>query len=190
MDAPFPTGHSSLTLSAEVTVQRALLGLAITVLAIIAYGDVRTRRIPNLLTTTIVILGIMRMILVRDPVAASQTLAAGTAVFAAAFLLFSRGIVGGGDAKLVAATALLIGYHDLFGFLFLMSLFGGALALAILARDKIRHQPLILSRPGRISSTTQAGGDSMAAAPSTVPYGVAIAAGGMITLILETSSMN
>jgi prepilin peptidase CpaA len=191
MDAPFPTGHSSLTLSAEVTVQRALLVLAITVLAIIAYGDVRTRRIPNLLTTTIVILGIMRMILVRDPVAASQTLAAGTAVFAAAFLLFSRGIVGGGDAKLVAATALLIGYHDLFGFLFLMSLFGGALALAILARDKIRHQPLILSRPGRISSsTTQAGGDSMAAAPSTVPYGVAIAAGGMITLILETSSMN
>jgi prepilin peptidase CpaA len=170
--------------------QRALLGLAITVLAIIAFGDVRTRRIPNLLPAAIAILGIMRMILVHDPVVASQTLAAGTAVFAAAFLLFSRGIVGGGDAKLVAAVALLISYHDLFGFLFLMSLFGGALALVILARDKIRHRPLILSRPGRISSTTHAGGDSRAAAPSTVPYGVAIAAGGMITLILETSSMN
>ena len=143
-----------------------------------------------LLTGAIAILGLMRMILLHEPVAAGQTLVAGTAVFAAAFLLFSCGIVGGGDAKLVAAMTLLIGYHDLLGFLFLMSLFGGALALAILARDKIRHQPRILSRPGRISSTTQAGGDSMAATPSTVPYGVAIAAGGMITLILETSSMN
>jgi prepilin peptidase CpaA len=170
-------------------VQTAIVLVAIGILSIVAYGDVRTRCIPNLLTAAIAILGTMRMVLVHDPVAASQTVAAGTAVFAAAFLAFSRGVVGGGDAKLVAATALLIGYHDLFGFLLLMSLFGGALALAILARDRIRHQPLILSCPGRISSTMQAGGDSMAAAPSTVPYGVAIAVGGVITLILEMSSM-
>jgi prepilin peptidase CpaA len=190
MGAAFPTDHTSVTLGGEWTVQTTILVLAIAILAIIAFADMRTRRIPNALSIAVATLGLIRMILVHDPVVASQTLAAGAAVFAAAFLLFSRGIVGGGDAKLVAATVLLIGYHDLFGFLFLMSLFGGALALAILARDKIRHQPLILSRPGKISSTTQAGGDSMVAAQSTVPYGVAIAAGGMITLILETSSMN
>jgi prepilin peptidase CpaA len=171
-------------------VQTTILVLAIAILAIIAFADMRTRCIPNALSITVTTLGLIRMILVHDSVAASQTLAAGTAVFAVALLLFSRGIVGGGDAKLVAATTLLIGYHDLFGFLFLMSLLGGALAVAILARDKIRHQARILSRPGRILSTTQAGGGGMATAPSTVPYGVAIAAGGMITLILETSSMN
>jgi prepilin peptidase CpaA len=160
------------------------------ILCIIAYGDVRTRRIPNVLTGAIAILGLMRMTVLHEPFAATYTLVAAAAVLAAAFLLFLCGVLGGGDAKLVAAMALLIGYHDLLGFLFLMSLFGGALALAILARDKIRHQPLILSRPVRISSATQAGGDGTAAAPSTVPYGAAIAAGGMITLILETSSMN
>jgi prepilin peptidase CpaA len=174
----------------ESAVQTTILVLAIAVLAIIAFADMRTRCIPNALSITVATLGLIRMILVYDAVAAGQTLAAGTAVFTGVFLLFSRGIVGGGDAKLVAATTLLIGYHDLFGFLFLMSLFGGALALAIVAQDKIRHQPLILCRPGRISSTTQGGGDSIATAPSTVPYGVAIAAGGMITLILGTSSMN
>jgi prepilin peptidase CpaA len=170
-------------------VQTVVVLVAIGILSIISYRDVRTRRIPNVLTGAIAILGLMRMTLLHDPVAAAYTLVAGAAIFTAAFLLFWYGVLGGGDAKLLAAMALLIGYHDLFGFLVLMSLFGGALALAIFARDKIHHQPLILSRPVRIPSDTQARGDSTAAAPSTVPYGVAIAVGGVITLILETSSM-
>ena len=170
--------------------QTPVMFAAIGILVIIAYGDVCTRRIPNLLTTAIAMLGLVRMIIADDPIGAVHTLEASAAVFAVAFLLFWRGVLGGGDAKLVAAMVLIIGYDDLFGFLLLMSACGGALALAILARDKIRHQPLILSRPGKIPSTTQARGDSTAAERSTVPYGVAIAAGGMITLILETSSMN
>jgi prepilin peptidase CpaA len=171
-------------------VQTAIVLVSIGILSIIAYGDVRTRRIPNVLTGAIAILGLVRMTLLHEPIAAAYTLVAAAALLAAALLLFCCGVLGGGDAKLVAATALLIGYHDLFGFLFLMSLFGGALALAILARDKIRHQALILSRPGKIPLAAEARGDSTAAEPSTVPYGVAISAGGMITLILETSSMN
>jgi len=164
-------------------VQTIVLIFAITILAIIAYGDIRTRRIPNALALVVAMLGLVRMILVHDPVAAGQSLAAGTAVFAAAFLLFSRGIVGGGDAKLVAATALLIGHHDLFGFLFLMSLCGAPLALAILAREKLGPSQWRLSRhPATPPVAT-------AAAPmrSTVPYGAAIAAAGVIVLILRTS---
>jgi prepilin peptidase CpaA len=168
-------------------VQTAILSTSIVILAIIAYGDVRTRRIPNVLTGAIGILGLTRIILLHEPIAAAYTLVAAAAIFGTAFLLFWCSALGGGDTKLVAAMALLIGHHNLLGFLFLMSLFGGALALAILAPGKIRHQPLILPRPVRIPSATQAGGDITAAAPSTVPYGVAIAAGGVITLILETS---
>jgi len=168
-------------------VQTAVLVVAIGILSIVAYGDVRTRRIPNVLTGVIAMLGLMRMPLLHDPVAAGYTLAASTAVIAAAFLLFWRGIIGGGDAKLVAAMALLIGYHDLFSFLFLMSLCGGALALAILARDKLRPRFWCLSRPSRMQYATQAAGCVAAAAPSTVPYGVAIAAAGVITLILKGS---
>ena len=163
--------------------QTIVLILAIAILTVIAYGDMRTRRIPNALAVVIATLGLVRMILMHDPVAAGQTLAAGTAVFAAAFLLFLRGIVGGGDAKLVAATALLIGYHDLLGFLFLMSLCGAPLALAILARDKLGPRLWRLSRHAVTPPV------AAAAAPmrSTVPYGAAIAAAGVIVLILRTS---
>jgi Flp pilus assembly protein protease CpaA len=69
----------------------------------------------------------------------------------------------------------------LFSFLFLMSLCGGGLALAILARDKLGPRLWRLSRPAGMPSA------KIPAAPSTVPYGVAIAAAGAITLILEAS---
>ena len=117
--------------------QTAVVVVAIGILALIAYRDVRTRRIPNPLAIAIAILGLVRILLVNDPVAAGYTLAAGIAMLTAAFLLFWRGVLGGGDAKLIAATALLIGYQDLFGFLFLMSLCGAALALATLMSDKL-----------------------------------------------------
>jgi prepilin peptidase CpaA len=164
-------------------VQTAILVVGIGILGIISYCDVRTRRIPNVLSLAIAILGLLRIILVHNPVSAGQTLAAGVAIFAAAFLLFWHGAIGGGDVKLVAAMALLIGYHDLFGFLFLMSLCGGVLALAILARDKLRPR---LSRLLSVPSAKPPG-CSVAPSRSTVPYGVAIAASGAITLILEAS---
>jgi len=183
MDAPFPTRHSSLTSSGEWAVQTAFLALAIAILAIIAYGDVRTRRIPNALAVAIAMLGMVRMILGNDLAEVGCTLAAAAAVLAGAILLFSRDIVGGGDAKLVAATALLIGYHDLFGFFFLMSLCGAALALAILARDMLGPWLWRLSHHPAMPPV------ATAAAPmrSTVPYGAAIAAAGVIVLILRTS---
>lgn len=152
--------------------QSAVLGLAIGILAIIAYGDVRRRQIPNTLSLAIAALGLVRMALAHDPVAAGYTLAAGAVIFAVGFLLFCRGAIGGGDAKLVPALALLIGYQQLPGFLFLMSVFGGALAVVIVAAEPLRRR---------------AGGLLQAAKPApgerpTVPYGLAIAAAGAITL--------
>jgi prepilin peptidase CpaA len=166
--------------------QTAAMLVAVGILSIIAYGDVRTRRIPNALSVAIATLGLIRITLAHDPVAAAHTLAGAAAIFITTFLLFWRGAIGGGDAKLVAAMALLIGYHDLFGFLFLMSLCGGALALAILARDKLRLRLRRFSRPAGMRSP-KIPECIAAAAPSTVPYGVAIAAAGAITLILEAS---
>jgi len=167
-------------------VQTTILVVGIGILGIISYGDVRTRRIPNVLSLAIAILGLLRIILVHNPVSAGQTIAAGVAIFAAAFLLFWRGAIGGGDAKLVAAMALLIGYHELLSFLFLMSLCGGALALAILARDRLGTRWRGVPWPARMPSPTEATEASAVAPRSTVPYGVAIAAAGVITLILKS----
>ena len=164
--------------------QSVVLIAAISLFAVIAYSDVRSRRISNPLSLAIAILGLVRIVLAYDAVAAAQTVAAASITFAATFLLFWRGAIGGGDAKLIAATVLLIGSHGLLRFLFLMSICGGVLALTTLAQDQFRvrhwhsHQArkaLGTETTNRITETTN----------TTVPYGVAVAAAGVISLILE-----
>jgi prepilin peptidase CpaA len=90
-----------MTFSRSGAVQTAILIVGMAVLAVIAYGDVRTRRIPNMFCLAIAILGLLQIILGHDPIAAAHTLAATAAIFVAAFLLFWYGAIGGGDAKLV-----------------------------------------------------------------------------------------
>jgi prepilin peptidase CpaA len=165
--------------------QTIVVALAIGILLAIAYSDVRRRRIPNTLTAAIAILGLARLILAADLVAAAYSLIASAAVFAAAFVLFWRGVFGGGDAKLMTAMALLVGSHNLFDFVVIMSVCGGGLGLAILARDRFHM--------GRHRTSQQLAGPSTLhwAEPDppperpTVPYGVAIATAGVVMLILR-----
>ena len=51
----------------------------------------------------------------------------------AGFALFSAGWIGGGDAKLFAAAALWFGWGEIAGYAAVSAMFGGALALAVLA---------------------------------------------------------
>jgi Flp pilus assembly protein protease CpaA len=73
-------------------VHTAVLSTSIVILAIIAYGDVRTRRIPNVLAFSIAALGLLRMIFDVDLMTAIHTIEASAAVFAVAFVLFWRGM--------------------------------------------------------------------------------------------------
>ena len=57
---------------------------------------------------------------------------AAAAVLAVVFTFFAYGWIGGGDAKLTAATALWFGFAHLVDYLFYASLFGGALTIAII----------------------------------------------------------
>ena len=56
-----------------------------------------------------------------------------------AFVFFARGWIGGGDAKLAAATALWLGFDHLLAYLLYASLFGGLLTLVLL---QVRTMPL------------------------------------------------
>ena len=60
-------------------------------------------------------------------------LACGTGVLVATFAMFAMGWIGGGDAKLAAATALWVGWDRLLDFGTDSAVIGGALTLAILA---------------------------------------------------------
>ena len=163
--------------------QTTVIFLALGILVTIGYGDVRTRRIPNVLVGVIAALGLVRITFTGDMTAASHTFIATAVVFAIGFLLFWSDVLGGGDAKLLAAMALLVGSRDLFCFLFFMSVCGGVLALAILIRDKLRPWHWGLLRCSRTPSATCNSEDFTEPIRSTVPYGVAIAAAGVFALI-------
>src|SRR5438105_15639946 len=159
----------------EMILQLIVLFLGIGVFAVVAYGDIRTRRIPNEMIVAILELAAFRIAIEGDPRAGLYTLAAAAALFVATFLLFWRGLLGGGDVKLIWATALLIGYHSFFEFLFVMSVSGALVAVAVLARNRL----------GPRRATTPALEDQETPARLTVPYGVAIAAAGIVVLLVQ-----
>ena len=57
---------------------------------------------------------------------------AGLVVLVFAFICFARGWIGGGDAKLAAATALWLGFDLLMPYLLYASLLGGVLTILII----------------------------------------------------------
>jgi prepilin peptidase CpaA len=155
--------------------QLLILVLGIGLFTAIAYGDIRTRRIPNEFIVAILALAAFRIAVSGDPRAGLYTLAASTALFTATFLLFWRGLLGGGDVKLIGATGLLVGYHNLFEFLFVMSVSGALLAAAVLAHDKRGLRRATMPPPE----------DQERLARLTVPYGAAIAAAAIVSLLLQ-----
>jgi prepilin peptidase CpaA len=96
---------------------------------------------------------------------------AGAAVLVAGFLCFNRGWIGGGDAKLAAATALWFGFAHLYDFLLFASVLGGGLTLLIL---KFRSLPL----PPFFNRFEWL--ESLHRKESGVPYGIALAAAALL----------
>ncbi len=94
-------------------------------------------------------------------------LAAGALVLVVSFGFFSQGWIGGGDAKLVAATALWFGFDYLLDYLVYASLFGGVLTLVLIQFRKL-PLPAALARQPWILRLHEHGGG--------IPYGIALAA--------------
>ncbi len=139
-------------------------------LLVAAVLDALTYRIPNLVTLTLALAFIPAALMAPQPVAWGSHLAAGGLTFAAVFLAFLRGWIGGGDAKLLAAVALWVGLAGLPVTALLVGMFGGALGVGLLAARRVfplvvMAQRLRALRPG-----------------APVPYGVAVAAGAIAAM--------
>jgi prepilin peptidase CpaA len=138
-----------------------LVALAVT-LVVAAVLDIRTFTISNRLNAAVALgapLYWMSSALAPWPGIAVQ-LAAGGIVLGLLAGAFYAGMMGGGDVKLAAALALWFSPAGMMKFLVLMSLAGGVLTLGLLAWHRARR------RKGR----------------PQVPYGVAIAVGGLAIL--------
>jgi prepilin peptidase CpaA len=94
-------------------------------------------------------------------------LGAAAIVLVVAFAFFTQGWIGGGDAKLAAATALWLGFDHLLPYLVYASLFGGALTLALL-QFRLAPLPAMLARQDWVQRLHRMDGG--------VPYGIALAA--------------
>ncbi|CAM5773756.1 A24 family peptidase [Bosea minatitlanensis] len=100
-------------------------------------------------------------------------LAAGLLVLTVAFGLFAAGWIGGGDAKLAAATALWFGFDQLMPYLATAGVLGGILTLFIL---RLRSRPLPAVAEGWSWARR------LHAANQGVPYGIALAFAALLVL--------
>ncbi len=144
-----------------------LLGLFPAIMAFAAASDLLTMTISNRLSIALVAGFFLAAVWIGMPAAEIgwHVLAALT-VLVVAFGCFFFGWIGGGDAKLAAATALWFGFSHLMDYLLLAAIFGGALTLLILV---LRQWPLpsMFARQPWIAR--------LHAMNSGIPYGIALA---------------
>ncbi|MFZ1815553.1 MAG: prepilin peptidase [Rhizobiaceae bacterium] len=88
-------------------------------------------------------------------------------VLSVGFALFAFGLIGGGDAKLAASTALWLGWEHSMAYFVTAAFFGGILTLLIL---RIRSVPL----PDRMASIGWIA--RLYRADEGIPYGIALSA--------------
>ena len=96
----------------------------------------------------------------------------GLGLLAVGFFLFQAGVIGGGDAKLLAAATIWPGFTAFVPFIFWTTMSGGFIALGLLmARQQFAPAPVQPAFVNRLLTPK-----------SGVPYGVAIMLGGLMAL--------
>lgn len=154
--------------------QIVMLGVFPFAMAYAAASDLISMTISNRLCLFLVgSLVICGALLGLSPATIGWHLAAGALVLVVAFGLFAAGWIGGGDAKLAAATALWFGFDQLMPYLLTAAFFGGLLTLIIL---RLRSRPL----PAFAENWGWA--RRLHAANEGVPYGIALAFAALLVL--------
>jgi prepilin peptidase CpaA len=137
-------------------------------MAFAASSDLLTMTISNrvslILAAGFLVLAVATGMSVADML---SHLGAAAIVLVVAFGFFARGWIGGGDAKLAAATALWLGFDHLLDYLFYASLLGGVMTL-LLIQFRLHPLPSILAGHGWA--------ERLHRKDAGVPYGIALAA--------------
>jgi prepilin peptidase CpaA len=137
-----------------------------------AFSDYKSLTIPNWISLAITAL--YAAVVLVSPVEINWIggLLTGLIVLVLGFALFAAGLIGGGDVKILAALGFWAGPELILSFLFCVALAGGVLVLFILVRNAIQQAAnggqFLASFKINLRSKLQ------------VPYGVAIALGGIV----------
>ena len=141
-------------------------------MAFAAASDLLTMTISNRVSIALVagfvamalVSGMPLLDLLRDH------LGCGAATLVVTFTLFACGWIGGGDAKLAAATAVWLDWGNIFEYGLAASFLGSVLTLGILYLRKCRLPPLLKDRTWVARLHLQGNG---------VPYGIALSVAGL-----------
>ena len=138
-------------------------------MAFSAFSDLFTMTISNRVSLILLVAGfaVMAALIGMNLSDVLSHVGAGLAVLAVTFTLFACGWIGGGDAKLAAATALWLGFDPLMEYLLVASIFGGVLTLFIM-RFRLMPMPAVLHG--------QEWAMRLHRVDAGVPYGIALAA--------------
>ena len=134
--------------------------------------------IPNTVVAGLALLWLLHIETMRGttPAATLETLACAAAVLIVGLLLFARGLIGGGDVKLLSVATLWAGAGALPSLLALTGLVGGVLALLFMTPLRSRLTAPRLDGAPDASAGFAGGG-------TPIPYGVAIAAAALVVTI-------
>lgn len=156
----------------------AMLAAPAAVFVWAALSDARRYLIPNAASVLLAALFAVYAFAVPEGVLSGPSIlahaATGAVVFGLGAGLFYAGIMGGGDVKLFAAAALWAGPERIADALLATALAGGVLGVAMLAVRRLTSR----------AAPTPSGETAVSAVDARLPYGIAIAAGGLWTLLL------
>jgi prepilin peptidase CpaA len=166
-------GYGNMLMIAEVTL---LSGLAI-LLCVAALGDIRSYRIPNKLNLTIAALAVPYWLVhFTGPWSAIWTalwpqLILIAAAFTILLIIMQVNVLGGGDAKLLLALAFWLPVNSYLDMIMLTAIAGGLLCLGL----------LVVRRHKTTAPATGMNGEAVdSKLKQRIPYGVAIATGGLV----------
>lgn len=149
-----------------------VLGLFPAAMAFAAASDLVTMTISNRLSLVLAVSFFLLAFMIGMSAAeVGRHVIACAVVLAVAFSFFTFGWIGGGDAKLAAATALWLGFSHLMDYLLIASLIGGGMTFLLL---ELRELPL------PISLAKQRWIARLHAVETGIPYGIALALAGLI----------
>lgn len=141
-------------------------------MAFAASSDLFTMTISNRLSLALSAGFVVLALVTGMPLATiGMHFAAGALVLVIGFVFFAQGWIGGGDAKLVAATALWFGFEHLLEYVLYASIFGGILTIILIQFRKL-PLPAALARQPWITRLHEMNGG--------VPYGIALAAAALV----------
>ena len=150
-------------------VQPLVLALFLGPVVVAAATDTIAFRVPNFVPLLLVIgFPLAAVLNPATPFDWSDHLLGGAAALSLGLVAFASGIMGGGDAKLLAALALWSGLHQLLPLVLVISVLGGLLAVVVTG---LRRLPLAALLPGLHWRVLER--------EAPLPYAVAIAGGAL-----------